>query len=235
VYICEMPVYELDSEYLLFPNPTDACEDGLLAVGGLLREDWVLRAYEMGIFPWFNQDDPILWWSVDPRSVLFFENLRIQKSMRPYLNAKKYLFTLDTAFEEVMKSCANAPGRGKSHTWITDELIQVYTSLHRMGVAHSAEVWEDGNLVGGLYGVGLGRAFFGESMFSCEKNMSKLAFIRVCKYLEAKNYDFVDCQVPTAHLESLGAKNIPRTDYLKRLEKALEVPTDVGKWKINPA
>ena len=231
VYICVMPVYGLDSEYLLFPNPEDASEDGLLAVGGLLREDWVLKAYEKGIFPWYNQDDPILWWSVDPRSVLFFENLRIQKSMRPYLNAEKYHFTLDTAFEEVMKSCANAKGRGKSHTWISDEMIHVYTSLHRMGVAHSAEIWEDGKLVGGLYGVSLGRAFFGESMFSNEKNMSKLAFIRLCKYLEERNFDFVDCQVPTAHLENLGARNIPRTEYLKRLANALDAETVTGKWR----
>ena len=232
-YICAMPVYGLDSEYLVFPNPEDANEDGLLAMGGLLREDWILKAYERGIFPWYNQDDPILWWSVDPRSVLFFENLRVQKSMRPYLNSGKYLFTLDTAFKEVMKACANAPGRGKSHTWINDEMMQVYASLHRMGVAHSAEVWEDGKLVGGLYGVSLGGAFFGESMFSTKKNMSKLAFIRLCKYLENKNFDFVDCQVPTRHLESLGASNIPRTDYLQKLEESLQKSTNVGKWLIS--
>jgi leucyl/phenylalanyl-tRNA--protein transferase len=227
-----MPVYVLDPEYLIFPDPEDASEDGLLAVGGLLREDWVLKAYERGIFPWFNAGDPILWWSVDPRSVLFFDNLRVQKSMRPYLNSDKYRFTLDTAFEEVMKSCANVPGRGKSHTWISEEMMVVYTSLHRMGVAHSAEVWHDGNLVGGLYGLSLGRAFFGESMFSNENNMSKLAFIRLCEFLEERNFDFVDCQVPTAHLEGLGARNIPRTEYLQLLEKALEAPTSSGKWNI---
>lgn len=230
-----MPVYGLDSEYLLFPNPEDAAEDGLLAIGGLLREDWVLRAYESGIFPWYNQDDPILWWSVDPRSVLFFDNLKIRKSMRPYLNSDKYLFTLDKDFEEVMKSCANAPGRGQSRTWISDEMIRVYSALHRMGIAHSAEIWEDGKLVGGLYGVSLGRAFFGESMFSNQKNMSKLAFIRLCKYLEERSFDFVDCQVPTSHLESLGAKNISRTRYLSILEKALLAPTEVGKWTNNLA
>ncbi|MFT4771492.1 MAG: leucyl/phenylalanyl-tRNA--protein transferase [Cryomorphaceae bacterium] len=227
-----MPVYGLDPEYLIFPDPEDASEDGLLAVGGLLREDWVLKAYELGIFPWFNECDPILWWSVDPRSVLFFDSLRVQKSMRPYLNSDKYIFTLDTAFEEVMKSCANAPGRGKSHTWISEEMMDVYTSLHRMGVAHSAEVWHDGNLVGGLYGLSLGRAFFGESMFSNENNMSKLAFIRLCGFLEKRNFDFVDCQVPTAHLEGLGARNIPRTEYLQLLKKALEAPNTSGKWSI---
>jgi leucyl/phenylalanyl-tRNA--protein transferase len=227
-----MPVYGLDPEYLTFPDPEDASEDGLLAVGGLLREDWVLKAYEMGIFPWFNEGDPILWWSVDPRSVLFFDNLRVQKSMRTYLNSDRYLFTLDTAFEEVMKSCANAPGRGKSHTWISEEMMDVYTSLHRMGIAHSAEVWHDGNLVGGLYGLSLGRAFFGESMFSNEKNMSKLAFIRLCEFLEERNFDFVDCQVPTSHLEGLGARNISRTEYIQLLKKALEAPTSSGKWNI---
>jgi len=227
-----MPVYGLDSEYLFFPDPENAAEDGLLAVGGLLREDWVLKAYESGIFPWFNEGDPVLWWSVDPRSILFFDNLRVQKSMRPYLNSDKYMFTLDTAFEEVMKSCANAPGRGKSRTWISKEMIEVYTSLHQMGIAHSAEIWRAGNLVGGLYGVSLGGAFFGESMFSNEKNMSKLAFIRLCRFLELQNFNFVDCQVPTSHLESLGAKNISRSDYLKLLRQALKAPTLSGKWTI---
>ncbi|MCZ4409543.1 leucyl/phenylalanyl-tRNA--protein transferase [Cryomorphaceae bacterium 1068] len=227
-----MPVYGLDSEYLFFPNPEDANEDGLLAVGGLLREDWILSAYERGIFPWFNERDPVLWWSVDPRSVLFFDHLRVQKSMRPYLNSDEYIFTLDTAFEQVMKSCANAPGRGKSRTWISEEMMNVYTSLHQMGVAHSAEVWRDGELVGGLYGVSLGRAFFGESMFSIEKNMSKLAFIRFCRLLEERDFDFVDCQVPTSHLESLGAENISRTEYLRLLRKALEAPTQTGRWTV---
>jgi leucyl/phenylalanyl-tRNA--protein transferase len=227
-----MPVYGLDSDYLFFPNPEDASEDGLLAVGGLLREDWVLSAYERGIFPWFNEGDPVLWWSVDPRSVLFFHQLRVQKSMRPYLNSKDYIFTLDTAFEQVMRSCANAPGRGKSRTWISEEMTNVYTSLHRMGVAHSAEIWRDGVLVGGLYGVSLGRAFFGESMFSAEKNMSKLAFIRLCRLLEERDFDFVDCQVPTLHLESLGAENISRTEYLRLLRKALEGRTQTGMWTV---
>jgi len=227
-----MPVYALDSEHLFFPNPEDASEDGLLAVGGQLREDWILRAYELGIFPWFNPNDPILWWSVDPRSILFFENLRIQKSMRPYLNSDKYLFTIDAAFEEVMNACANAPGRGESHTWISPEMIRVYSSLHRKGVAHSAEIWHEGILVGGLYGVSLGRAFFGESMFSREKNMSKLAFIRLCEYLEQKDFNFIDCQVPTEHLDSLGAKNISRTEYLSHLDEALNTSTLKGMWKV---
>lgn len=225
-----MPVYGLDPEYLFFPNPENAAEDGLLAVGGRLREDWVLRAYEMGIFPWYNQTDPILWWSVDPRSVLFFEKLHIQKSMRPFVNSGSYRFTLDTAFDQVIRACANAPGRGKARTWISDELQEVYTSLHKMGVAHSAEIWLEENLVGGLYGVSLGRAFFGESMFSKEKNMSKLAFISLCKFLEKRGFDFVDCQVPTPHLASLGAENISRERYLRLLSIALDAPTQAGKW-----
>jgi len=226
-----MPVYGLDPDYLFFPNPEYAREDGLLAIGGCLREDWVLRAYEQGIFPWFNSGDPILWWSVDPRSVLFFSELHIQKSMRPYLNSDKYKFSIDTDFKGVMKACANAPGRGQNQTWISEEMTEVYASLHELGLAHSAEIWEDGELVGGLYGVSLGRAFFGESMFSNRKNMSKLAFIRLSRYLEKKNFDFIDCQVPTPHLTSLGAKNISRKEYLERLNKSLAPESIIGKWK----
>ncbi|MCH2215775.1 MAG: leucyl/phenylalanyl-tRNA--protein transferase [Flavobacteriales bacterium] len=225
-----MPVYALDSDYLVFPDPNDASEDGLLAVGGQLREDWVLKAYEMGIFPWFNENDPILWWSVDPRSVLFFDNLRIQRSMKPYLNSDKYEFRIDTDFETVIKACANAPGRGMDRTWISDEMIKVYKSLHRLGVAHSAEIWNGPKLVGGLYGVSLGNVFFGESMFSFEKNMSKLAFIRFARFLSSLGFDFIDCQVPTAHLSSLGSVNIPRSDYLMMLKASLQAPTKSGKW-----
>jgi leucyl/phenylalanyl-tRNA--protein transferase len=227
-----MPVYGLDPEYLFFPDPEHAREDGLLAVGGLIREDWILRAYESGIFPWFNNNDPVLWWSVDPRSVLFFDKLHIQKSMRPYLNSEKYRFTFDTVFTEVMEACANANGRGKSRTWISEDLIKVYSSLHQLGLAHSAEIWQDDELVGGLYGVSLGKAFFGESMFSRKKNMSKLAFIRLCRNLESRGFDFVDCQVPTAHLNSLGATNISRKEFLKRLRKTLQKETEIGKWRI---
>lgn len=231
VYICTMPIYGLDSDHLYFPDPHLAADDGLLAVGGRLREDWILKAYEQGIFPWFNQNDPVLWWSVDPRSVLFFDSLHIQKSMRPYLNSDEYTFTLDTAFTDVMIACANAPGRGKDGTWISQSMIEVYTSLHRMGVAHSAEIKKGEKLVGGLYGVSLGKAFFGESMFSNEKNMSKLAFIRLSQYLERRDYDFIDCQVPTEHLSRLGAKNITRQEYLERLKSSLAKETHVGNWK----
>ncbi|MEM9052311.1 MAG: leucyl/phenylalanyl-tRNA--protein transferase [Bacteroidota bacterium] len=227
-----MPVYALDSDHLIFPDPNDAGEDGLLALGGRLREDWVLKAYEMGIFPWFNEDDPILWWSVDPRSVLFFDNLRVQRSMKPYLNSDRYEFKIDSAFEKVMRSCANAPDRGKNRTWISEDMISVYTSLHHLGLAHSAEIWRDSNLVGGLYGVSLGNAFFGESMFSQEKNMSKLAFIRFAQLLEIQGFDFIDCQVPTEHLSSLGAINISRAKYLKLLEVSLEAPTKTGSWTL---
>jgi len=226
-----MPVYALDDNHLIFPDPNQASADGLLAVGGQLREDWVLKAYEIGVFPWFNEGDPIMWWSVDPRSVLFFENLKIQRSMKPYLNSNIFEFKLDTAFEEVMLSCANAPGRGKKNTWINQEMIEVYTSLHHLGVAHSAEVWKGNELVGGLYGVSLGKAFFGESMFSNEKNMSKLAFIRFAQYLENRGFDFIDCQVPTKHLASLGASEIPRSRYLSILEKALRDSESSELWR----
>jgi leucyl/phenylalanyl-tRNA--protein transferase len=227
-----MPVYRLDPEYLLFPSPEDANEEGLLAVGGLLREDWILRAYEHGIFPWFNEDDPILWWSVDPRSVLFLDDLIVHKSMRPYINSETYSFKMDTAFELVMRSCADAPGRGPGHTWIGEDMIRVYTSLHRMGFAHSAEIWEDNVLVGGLYGLSLGKVFFGESMFSNKSNMSKLALFRMVEYLRANDFEFVDCQVPNDHLKNLGAKDIERSTYLNLLRRGLSFPNKKGQWTL---
>jgi len=232
LYLCRMPVYALEEEYLIFPDPEDSNEDGLLAVGGKLSPDWLIKAYESGIFPWFNQGDPILWWSVDPRSVLFPGGLHIQKSMRPYLNSDKYEFRMDHAFSEVVRNCAEVPGRGTGRTWITQEMMKAYENLHELGFAHSAEIYEEGVLIGGLYGVSLGRAFFGESMFGKKKNISKLVFICFARYLFDLKFQFIDCQVHTDHLGKLGAIEITRSEYLRQLDAALAHKTLVGKWKV---
>lgn len=230
--LLQMPVFALDENTLLFPDPRLANEDGLLAVGGKLSADWLLLAYENGIFPWFNEGDPILWWSVDPRSVLLPNEVHMQKSMRPYLNSDKFEFRLDTEFETVVDLCAKSPGRGKEHTWISKEMADAYLELHELGFAHSAEIWKGNELVGGLYGVSLGSVFFGESMFSLEKNMSKLALIRLANFLVDENFKFIDCQVPTDHLERMGAKPVERDKFLNMLKEALHDPTMRGQWKL---
>lgn len=228
-----MPVFALDEQYPFFPDPELANEDGLLAIGGKLSPDRLILAYESGIFPWFNEGDPILWWSVDPRSVLFPGELHISKSMRPYLNSIEYAFSLDTCFDQVIRHCAEAPGRGSGHTWITQDMIEAYEKLFTIGMAHSAEIRKNGKLIGGLYGVSIGKAFFGESMFGLEKNVSKLVFIRFANYLFERNYHFIDCQVHSEHLARLGAKPISRTSYLKKLTKALEGETRIGNWSMD--
>jgi leucyl/phenylalanyl-tRNA--protein transferase len=225
-----MPVFALDEQYVMFPDPEMANSDGLLALGGKLTPEWLILAYEMGIFPWFNEGDPILWWSVDPRSVLFPAEVHVSKSMRPYLNSEDYAFSFDTAFEEVIRHCSEAPGRGTKNTWITEEIVDAYLMLHDIGLAHSAEIREKGKLVGGLYGVSLGKAFFGESMFSLKNNMSKLAFIRLAENLDQRGFHFIDCQVHTKHLERLGAKPIPRKTFLQMLRGALMEEAEKGTW-----
>lgn len=225
-----MSIHVLGDKHPFFPPPEFASEEGILAIGGRLSPNWLIEAYRSGVFPWFNQGDPILWWSVDPRSVLLPNKVHIQKSMRPLLNSHEYSFELDRNFSEVIHHCANAPGRGKQHTWLSEDMINAYINLHRMGFAHSAEVYHRGRLVGGLYGVSLGGAFFGESMFSLNSNMSKLALIRFCRYLSENEFDFIDCQVHTQHLETLGAEPIPRGEFLNRLRRSLEKPTRKGPW-----
>lgn len=214
-----MPVFLLEEE-LLFPPVQLANEDGLLAVGGDLSVERLLLAYRSGIFPWYNED-PILWWSPDPRCVLFPVELRIQKSMRPYLNQPKYEYQFNTAFRRVIESCGKVERRGQPGTWIQPELIEAYTRLHERGFAISAEAWEQGELVGGLYGVRLGPFFFGESMFSAKPNASKFAFIKLVQQLAADGIELIDCQVYTEHLESLGARLIPRAEFIQLLNQGL--------------
>ncbi len=200
-----------------FPDPARALPDGLLAIGGDLHPERLLEAYKKGIFPWFNAGEPPLWWSPDPRCVLFPEKLRISHSMKPLLKKNTFEFRINTAFESVMHHCRMSPRPGQDGTWITAEVMEGYTALHRMGHAHSAEAWHDGQLVGGLYGVWLGDVFFGESMFSQVSNGSKYAFIRWVQHLQSSGVKLIDCQVPTEHLASLGAELISRKIFMEKL------------------
>ncbi len=209
-----MKLHLLSNTDFSFPNPAGALPDGLLAIGGDLRPERLLEAYRNGIFPWYNAGEPPLWWCPDPRCVLFPENLRVSHSMKSLLRKEAFEFRVNTAFEEVIRACRSAPRAGQDGTWITDEVVAGYTSLHRQGYAHSAEAWQDGQLVGGLYGVWLGRTFFGESMFSTVSNSSKYAFIHWVQALQAQGVTLIDCQVPTEHLMSLGAELIDRELFL---------------------
>ncbi len=191
--------------------------DGLLAAGGDLNPERLLLAYRSGIFPWYNEDEIPLWWSPDPRFVLFPGELKVSKSMQRTIKKGSFEFTVNEAFEEVIANCAGAKRKGMDGTWIGNDIIDAYTALHRLGYAHSAETWENGILVGGLYGILLGNVFFGESMFSKADNASKFAFIMWVQELKARGIVLIDCQVYTAHLESLGARMISRTDFMEML------------------
>ncbi len=213
VFNSVMPIHVLDDD-LWFPAVEDARDDGLLAIGGDLGAERLLLAYSNGIFPWFNEDEPPLWWSPDPRFVLFPEELKVSKSMQRLIKQGRFEFRIDTAFEAVITNCSKAPREGQDGTWISHEVIAAYTALHRLGYAHSAEAWRDGELVGGLYGVLLGKVFFGESMFSMESNASKFAFINWVEVLKGYGVVLIDCQVFTEHLESLGALMVSRAGFI---------------------
>ena len=216
-----MPVFRL-TEDLLFPPPALAEEDGLLAVGGDLSRDRILLAYSMGIFPWYSDSSPILWWSPDPRLVLIPAELKVSRSLRQVIKKGVFSVTMDTTFERVIRNCAEVNRRGQQGTWITEEMIGAYIRLHCAGYAHSVESWDSGELVGGLYGIALGKVFFGESMFAIKSNASKVAFITLVQYLKKLSFSFIDCQVTTEHLKSLGAKEVSRKKFLQMLKKALE-------------
>jgi leucyl/phenylalanyl-tRNA--protein transferase len=216
-----MPVFRL-TEDLLFPPPALAEEDGLLAVGGDLSNDRILLAYSMGIFPWYSDGSPILWWSPDPRLVLLPGELKVSRSLGQVIKKGVFSVTIDTAFDRVIRNCAEINRKGQQGTWITEEMISAYISLHCAGYAHSVESWDSGELVGGLYGIALGKAFFGESMFAIKSNASKVAFVMLVEYLNKLNFSFIDCQVTTEHLKSLGAKEVARKKFLRMLKKALE-------------
>ena len=202
------------SKELYFPPSTQTSPEGILAIGGDLSPERLLLAYQNGIFPWFNEDEPILWWCPEERMVLFFEDLKISKSMRNIINQKKFNITFNTAFREVITHCKKAFRKGQEGTWITNEMVEAYCKLNNLGIAKSVEVWQDNELVGGLYGIDLGHVFCGESMFSSVSNASKVAFIYLAKQLEFAGYRLLDCQVYNDHLASLGCVEIDREDFL---------------------
>ncbi|KAA2220045.1 leucyl/phenylalanyl-tRNA--protein transferase [Maribacter flavus] len=210
-------MYFLDQE-LYFPPVEKANSEGLLAVGGDLSPERLLLAYSSGIFPWFNEDSLILWWSPDPRMVLYPEEIRISKSMRKVIKSDNFSVTVNTCFESVVENCASIVREGQNGTWITREMKSAYLKLHERGIAKSYEVWEEGSLVGGLYGVDLGYIFCGESMFSKVSNASKVAFIRLTQDLQQQGYKLIDCQLYTDHLASLGAREISRESFLEQLK-----------------
>jgi len=202
---------------LWFPNPNEAMEDGLLAIGGDLSPQRLLLAYRSGIFPWYNDDIP-LWWHPDPRFVLFPQELLISKSMRQVIAKNAFEFRVNSSFKEVITNCKNIDRKEQDGTWINNDVIDAYTKLHNLGFAYSAEAWQDDKLVGGLYGIKLGNIFFGESMFSHKSNASKFAFIKYAEELVNEGIVLIDCQVYTEHLESLGAKMISREGFMMMLE-----------------
>lgn len=206
---------ELLTKEITFPNVSKANKDGLLAVGGDLSTDRLLLAYKTGIFPWFEKDEPILWWSPDPRFVLFPEKLIVSKSMKQVLCKRNYTVTINKAFGEVIQQCSKIKRAGQSSTWITQHMIDAYSKLHKLGYATSVEVWDNDTLIGGLYGVDLGnKVFCGESMFAKVNNASKIGLITL---VQNTNYKLIDCQVYTKHMESLGAEDIPRDAFLEYL------------------
>ncbi|GJM34878.1 MAG: leucyl/phenylalanyl-tRNA--protein transferase [Saprospiraceae bacterium] len=228
-----MPVFWLPEDELIFPDPELADPNGVLAVGGDLSPERLLMAYQMGIFPWFNPNEPLVWWSPDPRFVLFPEKLKVARSMRPYFNQKKFRVSLDQDFRAVITNCQQyrRMGQGGGGTWITRGMLEAYCRLHELGYAHSVEVWKGEALVGGLYGIALGKIFYGESMFAKESNASKFGFISLVKILQKQGYWLIDCQQETRHLESLGGERIDRKDFLSWLEKNQQEPTLTGNWK----
>jgi len=225
-----MPVYRLIEE-LVFPPPADAEPNGLLAVGGDLSSDRLLLGYRCGVFPWYSRGQPILWWSPDPRAVIELDDFHVSRRLRQKLRQRKFNVTFDHAFEQVIHSCARVRRKGQKGTWITAEMMEAYIRLHREGFAHSAESWLDGELAGGIYGVSLGRCFFGESMFFRVADASKAAVAALVEQLADWQFHLIDAQIQNPHLVTLGAREIPRTVFLKRLQNALRYPTVEGPWR----
>jgi leucyl/phenylalanyl-tRNA---protein transferase len=206
--------------------------NGLLAAGGDLSPERLLEAYAEGIFPWFGEDDPLLWWSPDPRMVLYTNELRVSRSLRKVLRAGRFHVTMDTAFAEVMEGCAE-PRRDQDGTWITPDMTEAYLRLAALGYAHSVEAWQDGRLAGGLYGVAVGRMFFGESMFTRVTDASKVAFAQLVGQLQRWDMPLVDCQMSTPHLASLGAREIRRSEFLGHVRRLVNAPPVPGPWRFD--
>ena len=230
-----MPIFQLPSRHR-FPDPRRADPSGLLAVGGDLSAERLLEAYRRGIFPWFGPDQPILWWSPDPRMVLPIAELHVGRSLRKRIRQQPYRITMDTAFAEVIRACAEVPRPGQDGTWITKEMEQAYVTLFEQGHAHSVEAWDaDDRLVGGLYGVASGRMFYGESMFAKAPDASKIAFVKLVRQLEIWSFPLVDCQMHTDHLARFGAREIPRSAFLDACEQLAWLPGRPGPWSFDEA
>jgi leucyl/phenylalanyl-tRNA--protein transferase len=228
-----VPVFQL-SDDLLFPPAELARPDGLLAVGGDLSRDRLLLAYSSGIFPWYSEGEPILWWSPDVRPVLAPGEVHVGRSLQKVLKKQPYSIRFDTAFPAVIDACAKTKRPGQRGTWITRAMRRAYLDLHEAGVVHSCEAWEGERLVGGLYGVALGGAFFGESMFAHAPDASKIAFIVLCRHLEAWGFGLVDSQVTNEHTARFGTVEIPRREFLGRVREELRKPSKQGRWEIDP-
>ncbi|HRX16844.1 MAG TPA: leucyl/phenylalanyl-tRNA--protein transferase [Spirochaetota bacterium] len=221
-------LYKLDDN-LIFPDPNKAPADGLLAYGGDLTTDRLLFAYRSGIFPWYNEE-PILWWSPNPRFVVFPDKVYVSRSMRKILEKNVFTITVDTAFEQVINNCADIPRAGQPGTWITEEMIEAYCRLFDEGYAHSFEAWKNGELVGGLYGLSMGSIFFGESMFTFASNASKAAFLSMASFVKKMGFSLIDSQVHTPHVETLGGESISRRKYLEILKNGLQQNDVTGSW-----
>lgn len=223
-----MPIFFVEQK-LSFP-PVNLAEDGILAVGGDLSTERLLLAYKSGIFPWFSDEEPIIWWAPDPRFVLFPNDIYVSKSMKSILRKSEFTVTFDQDFKGVIQNCQKIKRKDQDDTWITSDMLTAYYDLHKQGFAHSVEVWKNNELVGGLYGVSLGKCFFGESMFATESNASKVGFITLVQKLKKLDFKIIDCQVYTEHLESLGAIEICRDEFMEILEIGTKVEDFQGNW-----
>jgi len=222
----------LDPQDVVFPRANLALNEpnGLLAIGGNLSAETLYQAYQQGIFPWYNKGEPILWWSPDPRSVLIPEQLKVSKSLRKLIRKNIFTITYDQAFQQVIRACSSVPREDQGGTWITDEMLQAYGNLHQRGIAHSIECWQGDKLVGGLYGVAIGQVFFGESMFSKVSNASKVALVYLVEQLLNWGYALIDCQIESAHLNSLGAVCIKRNEFLTHLNRYCTAEVKSKAW-----
>jgi leucyl/phenylalanyl-tRNA--protein transferase len=225
-----MPIYRLINKPI-FPPPELAEPDGLLAVGGDLSPERLLEAYRLGIFPWYAEEDPILWWSPEPRLIMEPDSIHVSKSLRKIIRQRRFEIRIDFAFEDVIENCAQIARKEARGTWITLAIKDAYIQLFELGFAHSFESWQDNKLVGGLYGISLGKCFFGESMFSLVSNASKVALVALANVLEEWDFDLIDCQVSTHHLLNMGAFEVERNDFLQRLRLGLQHPTRRGSWQ----
>ncbi len=224
-----MPIFRLTNE-LAFPDPSYAEKEGILAVGGDLSVERLVLAYANGIFPWPHRGAPLLWFSPDPRMVMLPEEFKVSDSLRQLIRSNKYTCTFDRDFPEVIRHCATVPRKGQNGTWITNDMVRAYLRMHREGYAHSAETWFQGKLVGGLYGISLGKVFFGESMYHTMRDASKFAFYHLVEQLKAWDFELIDVQQDTDHMRSLGARTIPRDEFMAMLETAVSQPTYKGNW-----